>query len=152
MATIRANILKALVTRLEDIPGWNVQLRGAEQTGNHPIAAVVFLLGEDKPTLDSQDYTCRLTVGVEITARVDDASESLDDGNPFLYIDRLVGLAEKQIHSPDSWGLEPDFTDVRIDGHDVADPPLEHDWMVVEALLRLTFTYKHDAVAGPEVA
>lgn len=150
MATIRANILGALITRLQAISGWNVQLRGAENTGNHPITAIVYMLGEDKAIATNQAYDCTMTVGVEVEANVVDADPDLDDGNPFLYVDRLVAEVEKTIHVPDSWGLSPDLTDVRIDGHDVADPPTEEEWMRVQALVRLTFRYRH-SIESPEV-
>lgn len=151
MATIRSTILNALVARLAAISGWTVQLRGAEQTGNHPVAVVVFMLGEDKALANNLAYQCTMTVGVEISANVADADPDLDDGNPYAYIDRLVAEVEKRIHVPDSWGLTPDFTDVRVDGHDLADPPQVEEFMRVEALVRLTFTYRH-SIESPEAA
>jgi hypothetical protein len=150
MATIRRAILEQLVTRLSAIAGWNVQLRLAENAGRHAVEAIVFLLGEDKVHANDQLYACTMTVGVEISARVADAHPTTDDGNPYHYLDRLVAEVEKQIHTPDDWPIDG-FTDVHIDGHDVADPPAENEFMTVEALVRLTFTYRH-SIHSPEDA
>ena len=149
MVTFRNAIMQELAARLATITGWNVQLRSGENTGNHAITAIVFLLGEEKIDVKTPDYVARMTVGVELTARVVDADPDEDDGNPFLYIDRLVAEVEKQIHNPDEW-TTPGFRDGRIDGHDVADPPDGEEFMHVAALVRLTFTYQHD-VTSPEV-
>lgn len=141
MASIRDNILNALVTRLATISGWNVQLRGSVNTADAPVKAVVFFVAEDKRLANAESYIATMQVAVFITARAEDAHSTIDAGNPYRYLDRLVVLAEKKIHDPDSWGLDPDFTDVVVNGHDVADPTEENE---VTALMRMTFTYRHD--------
>lgn len=139
--SIRTNILLALVERLATIPGWVAMLRQRENAADAAVLAVVFMLGEDKRIETTDQYQASLSVGVLIKARPEDTDPVLDEGNPYLYLDRQVVLAEKKIHDPDEWGLHPSFTDVTINGHDVADPDEEQ---AVEALLRLTFTYQHD--------
>lgn len=139
--SIRTNILLALVARLATIPGWVAMLRKHENVADAAVLAVVFMLAEDKRIETQDQYQATMTVGVWIKARTEDADSVLDEGNPYLYLDRLVVLAEKKIHDPDEWGLHPAFTDVTVNGHDVQDPDEEQ---AVEALLRLTFTYRHD--------
>ena len=146
MGSIRDNILTALVSRLATIPGWDAQLRGVENTSATGVTAVVSFLTEEKQFANNEQYDCSMEVVVWIIGHVEDASVSLDASNAYRYLDRLVTLAEKKVHAPDSWGLNPDFTDVRINGHDVRDP---EDESTVEALLRLTFTYRHQ-LANPE--
>jgi hypothetical protein len=141
MASIRDNILGALVTRLATISGWDVQLRGAVNTADAAVKAVVLFVAEDKRLANNEHYVCTMQVAVFLTARAEDAHPTTDAGNPYRYLDRLVVLAEKKIHDPDSWGLNPDFTDVVVNGHDVSDPTEENE---VTALMRLTFTYRHD--------
>jgi hypothetical protein len=140
VASIRTNILLALVTRLAAIPGWAAQLRDRENGGDHPVLAVVFFFSEDKRIATNDQYQATMTVGVFIKGRIEDADPTLDAGNVYRYLDRLVVLAEQKIHSPDEWGLTPGFTDVTINGHEVADPDEDNE---VQALLRLTFTYRH---------
>jgi hypothetical protein len=143
VTSIRMNIALQLVTRLATIPGWNVQLRARENVGDAPIAAVVFFASEEKQegARRNYEYVAKMTVGVFIKCRAEDADATLDGGNPYRYLDRQVVLAEKKIHDPDEWGLNPGFTDVFIEGHEVADPDESNE---MEALLRLTFTYKHN--------
>lgn len=141
MASIRDVILGALVARLATIVGWNVQLRGVENRGNFAVTAIVYYVGEDKYLATSDQYQATLNVGVEITARMEDADPDLDAGNPYRYLDRLVAAAESQVHNPDEWGVNPAFSDVQIAGHDVAFP--EEGDTEVAALLRLTFKYRH---------
>jgi hypothetical protein len=141
MASIRDGILVALVARLATIPGWSAQLRGVENIGNVPILAVVYPISEDKQLATNEDYQCTLNVGVWITIRIEDASLTLDGGNSFRYLDRCVTEAEKKIHDPDAWGLEPGFTDVLINGHDVDE--VDGDETALDAFLRLTFKYRH---------
>jgi len=139
VTSIRLNIQLALVARLAAL-GWNVQLRAQENAGDAPVKAIVFAPGEDKNITTADQYQATLNVFVEITVRVQDASPVTDASNAYRYLDRMVVLAETTIHSPDSWGLNPDFTDVSITGHDVSDP---NERAEVQALLRLTFRYRH---------
>lgn len=142
MASIRDNILTALVTRLDAITGWTTQLRGSVNiAGDNGVVAIVAFVSEDKRLAASTVYTATMQVEVLITGRAEDADATADDGNPYRYLDRLVVLAEKAIHTPDSWGVTPDFTDVVVTGHEVLDPSESNE---VAAVLRLQFTYRHD--------
>lgn len=145
MTSIRMNIAIALVARLATIQGWNVQLRSLENGGDFPVIAIVFFEGEAKRIAISSppQYQATCVVSVFIAGRSEDADPALDGGNPYRYLDRLVTLAEKKIHNPDSWGLNPDFTDVSIEGHEVRDPDESNP---MHAVLRLAFTYRHDAL------
>ena len=143
MVSIRYGILRSLRDRLTGIAGWTAQLRGTENAGGGTkVHAVVEFLGEDNVFGSTDLYTCTMTVSVSITGRTADAGPAYSN-DPFEYLDSLVATAEKKIHSPDSWGPAPSFTDVRIDGHAVADPESGDELMEVSALLRLTFTYQH---------
>jgi hypothetical protein len=142
MATIRYNILRALRDRLGTIAGWSASLRQEVNTGNHPVEAIVVFLGENVEIANTEQVLATMTIAVEITARIDDAADTYA-GDSFAYLDDLVALAEKKINSPDSWGLDPGFTDLRIDGHDVADPPGVDEFTEVSALLRMTVVYRH---------
>lgn len=140
MASIRDNFLMALVARLSSL-GWNAQLRAdVNVSSDSPVVAVVVPIGEDKTIANNEHYNADLSVAVWIIARVEDASPTIDAGNPFRYLDRLVVLAEKKLHDPDDWGLSPDYERLIVNGHEVADPSEENQ---VEALLRLTFRYRH---------
>lgn len=145
MASIRDNILGALVARLDAITGWNGQLRSAtnvmEPASTEKVLAIVAFLNEDKELSNSQQYAATMQVLVYIVANIEDADPTLDGSNPYRYLDRLVALAESTVHAPDSWGIEPGFTDVQIRGHDVSDPTEANQ---VTAELRLVFTYRHD--------
>lgn len=142
MGSIRDNILVALVARLAGINAdWSVQLRASLNNAEATVQVVVQFISEAKSIANNQTYLATMNVGVLIVARAEDADEHLDDANPYRYLDRLVTAVEKQIHAPDSWGLDPDFTDVAIIGHDVQDPSDDNE---VAALLRLSFKYRHD--------
>lgn len=150
MASIRMTILQALVTRLATISGFTVRLRDVElPTGNAPVVAVVWPVSEDKVLANSEAYDCTLQVGVWVTCRTGDADATLDGSNPFRYLDRLLTQVEAKIHAPDSWGINPSFTDVVVNGHDVDE--VEGDQFSVDGFVRLTFTYRHHA-SSPEVA
>lgn len=139
--SIRMSIALALVARLSTIPGWNAQLRSNENGGDFPVIAVVFFEGEAKRIATNDQYLSTMPVSVFITGRLEDADPIVDEGNPYRYLDRLVTLAEKKIHSPDEWGLNPGFTDVSIEGHEVRDPDENNP---MHAVLRLSFTYRHN--------
>jgi hypothetical protein len=142
MASIRDNICNALVARLAAINGWKASLRGASNDNDdNEVQAVVFFVSEDKRIRGNQHYDATMQVVVMIECRMEDADPVADAGNPYRYLDRLVTEAEKTIHSPDAWGLSPDFTDVAIGGHDVSDPTENN---TLTALLRVTFNYRHD--------
>lgn len=137
--SIRIRIALEVVARLATL-GWNVQLR--DDKGNpadSKIRAVVFQAGEDKRIENSEQYDSTLTITVEITVRAEDAHPILDAGNVYVYLDRMVTLAEKKMHDPDDWSLVGS-TRNWVDGHDVSDPSEEN---TVSALVRLTFKYRH---------
>lgn len=157
MASIRWTILQALEQRLATIGRWHATLRRdvTQWPSGADVLALVFALGETKQLASSDLYDATLTVGVEITGKCSDADDDLDgDGtpgsaNPYGYLDRCVTQAEQLIHSPDTWGLNPAFTDVRVDGHDIAAQADGEEQFQVTALLRLTFNYRHK-IEDPE--
>lgn len=149
MATIRKTILEALRTRLATLPDWDVtRRRDVDKRGSAKVRATVWMLGEENQFAGSDAYDVTLTAAVEIEANAVDADDDEDgDGtpgsaNPYDYLDRRVAEAEGLIHTPDSWGLDPAFTDVTVNGHDVADPEAGESFDTVAALLRLTFRYR----------
>jgi hypothetical protein len=137
MASLRDGILEDLRARLAAIPGWNVQRLNAEQTTNAPVVAVVHTLSESKRARDTIFYACSVRVGISIFAQREDASASLDASNPVRYLDRLVVLAEKAVHSG-PWANE---TIATLQGHEVAPPG---DPNVLEALVTVSFEYRHN--------
>lgn len=148
MASIRWTIMEALRDRLATLTGWDATLRRDVDTrGKEPVRATVWHVGEENEFANASSYNVRLEVIVEIEARAADADDTLDgDGtagsaNPYSYLDRMLVEAEKLIHTPDSWGLDPAFTDVTVTGHDVAGPG-DGEVHTVAALLRLTFRYR----------
>lgn len=150
MPSIRDQIQTALVARLATITGWSAQLRGSTNTAPETgVLAVVAFLGEDKQLATSSPplYDASLHLLVWVCVDGHEADAVTDGGNPFRYLDRMVVLAEQKIHAPDAWGVDPDFTDVRVLGHEVSDPT---DDLRLFAELRLTFTYRHTA-ENPEV-
>ena len=151
MASILDQILLTLVARLAAIPQWDVQLRTGANAADAAVRATVFHISEDKDFANNEFYNCTLRVGVSIIVRMEDADPVLDVGtdgepNPYRYFDRMRVLAEKKIHEPDSWGFDPDFTDVKINGHEVDNPSEKNE---LEGLMRLTFTYRH-SITSPE--
>lgn len=148
MPMIRDSILDALVARLAaGLPTWTVALRDLNNSGTFPMA-IPYYVAEDKRDGGNNAYDCSIGIAIEISGAPEDADPDEDGGNPFKYLSRLVGQVESLIHTPDEWAGDPGFTDVRIDGHDVAET--EDEDLAVSALLRLTFTYQHP-LSGPEV-
>lgn len=139
--TIRKTLLKALVARIDALPGWTVGLRGTENAVAGPVHAIVVQDGEDKTIANSQSYNATLRVSVVVMVRAEDADETLDDGNAFLYLDRKMSEIENVLHDPDAWGVNPGFTEVRCVGHEVADPSDANELM---ARVLVRFTYRHD--------
>jgi len=141
MGSIRDQILGAFVTRLGSIAGWSSQLRGAVNYGDAAVRAVVFFASEDKTIATNETYQATMQVGVLLTVRSEDADAALDDGNPYRYLDRMVVEVERKVHDPDSWGLDPDYTDAVVLGHEVSDPDEQNE---LQAVVRLQFRYRHD--------
>ena len=157
MASIRWTILQALEQRLATLDRWHPTLRRdlVQWPANVDVLALIYALGESKTLAASNLYDATLTVGVEIFGKTADADDTLDgDGtagsaNPYSYLDRLVVQAEQLIHTPDAWGLDPAFTDVRVEGHDIFRQEDGQENYQVSALLRLTFNYRH-SIEDPE--
>jgi hypothetical protein len=149
VASVRDVILQALVARLATIAGFTAQLRGVGNSSADLPLAVVLPISEDKSLANSEAYDCTLNVGVLLTVGIEDADATIDAGNAFRYLDRQVVLIEKKIHDPDSWGPNPPFTDVLVNGHDVSE--IEGDDTKVDAFVRLTFRYRHH-YQNPEAA
>lgn len=148
MVSVRMAIMEALVTRLAAISGWTARLRNVENPeANAPIVATVYFVDEDKRIANTDSYISTMQVGVELVVRIEDVDETEDAGNGFKYLDRQVVLLEKQIHAPDAWGVDPDFTDVTINGHSVDN--VDGDPTSLVAYVLLTFTFRH-AAADPE--
>jgi hypothetical protein len=142
MVSVRVALLDALVARLATITGWTARLdNGENREGNAPIVANVFMVDEDKQLANSDHYLATLQVGVQVCARRDRADATLDGGNPWKYLDRLVVLLEKKVHAPDSWGVNPDYTEVVINGH--TPYAIDGDETTVYADVLITFTYRH---------
>jgi hypothetical protein len=137
--SIRAGIQQALVERLADATGWDVQLRGSENTGTSSTTAVVYQVGENKSIANNEQYTAILELGVLISIRLEDQATG-DAGNPYLQLDRAIAAVEQVMHSPDEWGLDPDYTDLRVLGHEVSDPTDDAEPL---GWVRLQFTYRH---------
>lgn len=147
MSTIRDSILLAIAARIQEAQAsWDVQVRDASNKGTFPMA-VVYFVGEDKRGAGNDSYGCSLPFAIDIHGAPEDATEADDGSNAFRYLDRLVGMAEAAMHAPDSWGVDPGFTDLVIDGHDVAE--ISDEDQSVSALLRLTVTYQH-SLSGPQ--
>ena len=76
-----------------------------------------------------------------LIVRQEDADSDLDASNPYRYLDRQLVKVEKVIHNPDSWGIDPDYTDVEMTGFEVEDPSDDNEFM---CRLFITFQYRHD--------
>lgn len=140
MPSIRITLQQDLVARLGAIAGWTATHRGRENPVASPVHAIVYPASEDKELATIDTYQCSLRVEVMIVARVENTDATLDAGNPYFYLDRLVAAAESVLHVPDSWGPAPGFADVRVDGHEVADPTEDNELV---ARLFITFKYRH---------
>lgn len=134
-------IAMALQQRLAAISGWVAVLRGSETSIQAPIVAIVVPIGEEKNLANSQSYDARWRLEVVLVARAENADPSLDGGNAYRYLDRLVVEVERVVHDPDSWGFSPTFTDVQVDGHEVLDPDENNE---VVGRVFMTFRYRHD--------
>lgn len=140
MASIRDQILMALVARIDAVSGISAALRADENTVNSPVHVIVYPIGEDKGLDTSQSYNSTFRVEALLLALAGDADATLDGGNPYRYLDRMVTEVEKVIHEPDEWGPAAPVTDVWIAGHDVIDPDEENE---VAARISITFKYRH---------
>jgi len=137
MATLRDGLVRQVVARLATITGWSASMRAEEEATNVPVLAIVACAGESKRLVDSMHYECTLQVAVLIVARSEDASASLDGGNGYSYLDRLVGLAEATMHAT-PW---PNDELITITGHSVDDPS-NSNRLVAE--LNLQIIYRHN--------
>jgi len=166
MASIRDQVLNAFVARLALIPTWVAELRNRVNfdAGAVPgsVAAVVYPASEQKQFANDQQYDCIYRIAVQITCHDEDADDTLDgngtagSANPYRYLDRMVTLAEKAVHTPDDWDVDGEFTRVQILGHDVLDPAPQDDGTPGdpnqrEAVLHVNFTFRCQ-VTNPEVS
>lgn len=136
MTSCRDQIAEELATRLRANSGWTVDRGERAGTANVPVLAVVYQIGENKTVASTEHYACTLRLGVLLRSGVERASSTLDGGNAQRYMDRLLTLAEKSVHSS-TW---PNEVIVSLEGHEVA-PPSETNQ--IEALLTITFQYRH---------
>lgn len=140
--SIRQQILRDFVARLNTISGWAGQLRSDKNdfTTNKQVLAVVAATGERKQLSNSERYDAWLTVEVLVVGHTEDTDPTLDGGNPYAYLDRLVSQVEQAMHLPDTWGVNPAFTDGWVDGHQVQEPAQEAQ---IVAVVNCTFHYRH---------
>lgn len=146
MATIRQQIITEVVERLQAAQTeWSVQRRkvAGNPANEAAVTAVVAFVNEDKAIANSDAYLATLQLLVALTVNVEDADTDpdVDDGDAYLYLDRMVAEVEKAMHTPDEWGPNPLFADIVVLGHDVPDP--EGETTVLTANVRLQFRYRH---------
>lgn len=141
MASQRDVLLTTLVTRLDGLSGISATLRNSSQTVTAAVLAIVYPDNEDKRLANSNTYDATYSVEVMVIVREEDADAVTDGGNPYRYLDRMVTKVEQAIHTPDSWGIDPDYTDVQITGHQVEDPTDDNEFV---ARVFVEFRYRHD--------
>ena len=141
MASIRDTLLTTLVTRINAISGITCVLRSRSNTVSDAVMAIVYPDSEDTHLANAYAYNASLRCEVLLIVRAEDADPSLDASNEYRYLDRMLVAVQKVIHTPDSWGVSPAFTDVEMTGHVVEDPSEENEMM---ARLSITFTYRHN--------
>lgn len=135
--SIRVRIQQALVERLAEATGWDVQLRGRENASPVLPHAVVYQISETKDVANNEQYSAVLEVGVLVAIRPE---EEPTETNPYLQLDRAIAAVEQVVHVPDSWGVDDAFTDVQILGHEVTEPSEDTEPM---GWVRLQFRYRH---------
>lgn len=139
--SIRIQLQKELVARLAAIAGWTATHRGRENPAESAVHAIVYPTTEDKKLGTIDLYECTLRVEVLIIARAENTDATIDEGNAFFYLDRLVAQAEAVLHTPDVWGsFQQSTVRVQSDGHDVNDPTEDNE---LAARLFVTFQYRH---------
>lgn len=152
MATIRQQIITQVVERLTAAQtDWSVQRRrlgGNETSPDRPVTAVVAFVSEDKVPGTAEHYTATMSLSVQLSVNAEDADATLDEGDAYLYADRMVAAVEKAMHNPDEWGPNPLFTDGFITGHTVTEP--DGEATVIHADIRMVFRYRHH-YQDPEV-
>jgi hypothetical protein len=141
MTTIRRTLLTSLVSRLDALNDISAALRGQENVVDAPCKAIVWPDSEEKNLSTSSTYLATFRVEVAVIVREEDADPVADLGNAYLLLDRRVGQVESAIHTPDSWGSNPQFTDVYVSGHQVIDPSESNEFM---ARVSVVFRYRHD--------
>jgi hypothetical protein len=137
VASLREAILDELVTRLDGIgDGWSAAKRGDSNVLNATVSAIVYQTGETKLT-ESITFKCTLAVSAEITVNEEDADDTIDGGNVYTYLDRMVADAERAIHG----ALWPDGFNALVRGHTPAQP--DQDTRAA-ARLDLEVKYEHN--------
>jgi len=137
----RDTLLTTLVTRVNGIDGVTGQLRNSKQTVTDAVVAIVYPESEDKQLANSNTYDATFRCVVLVIVREEDADAVTDDSNPYRYLDRMVMEVERAVHTPDTWGVDPDYTDVLVTGHEVEDPTDDNEFV---ARVFIEFRYRHD--------
>lgn len=141
MGSIRDTLMNTLVTRINAISGISCALRSRSNTVDSAVTAIVYPDSEDTRLANAYAYDASLRVEVLLIVRAEDASADVDASNEYRYLDRMLVEVQKVVHTPDSWGASPTFTDVEMTGHVVEDPSEDNELM---ARLSIQFTYRHN--------
>ena len=141
MGSQRDTLLTTLVTRVNGIDGVTGQLRNSRQAVTDAVVAIVYPESEDKQLANSNTYDATFRCVVLVIVREEDADAVTDDSNPYRYLDRMVMEVERAVHTPDTWGVDPDYTDVLVTGHEVEDPTDDNEFV---ARVFIEFRYRHD--------
>lgn len=114
MASRRRTLLTALRDRLRTSDGtqtgsWDVQFGGSEHSndGDDPVRIDLYLADDDQRLVNQSQYESESFFPVVITTNNDNADETLDEGDPELYWERVLSEAEALLHTPDD-GLGED--------------------------------------------
>lgn len=129
------------MSRLDAISGISAVLRSDRTNVTQPVVCIVYPDSEDKRLANSNTYDATYRVEVMVIVRQEDADAVTDAGNPYRYLDRMVTQVEAAVHTPDSWGIDPDYTDVMVTGHEVQDPSEDNEHA---ARVFIEFRYRHD--------
>jgi len=141
MGSIRDGLLTTLVSRIDNISGVTCSLRSRANTISDAVTCIVYPDSEDTRLANAYAYDATLRCEVLIIVRAENATELTDGGNEYRYLDRMLVEVQKVVHTPDSWGSAPSFTDVEMTGHVMEDPSEENE---LSARLSVTFTYRHN--------
>lgn len=138
MASLRDQLVDALVTRIAGLAGWTARRVAGREVLNAPKLALVTIVDEDKEPESQLFYQCTLHVLVMIRGRQEDATALAHGSNPFRYLDELVAQVEGVVHTPQAW---PHEAIVSLQGHEILGPDEENG---LHASLRLVIEYRHN--------
>lgn len=154
MASKRRTLLLAVRTRLRLITDWNVQFDGVPIAATEAVRIGISYTGENRVPANSEAYDCTLDVRLVVAVRNRDALPGAlpdgDEGNPDLYMERVIEQLEAQLNSPDLWESEPLYTDAMVMGHDLLDHGAELRDRETLAMVHLQFTYQDQRVVFSE--